>query len=214
MTTYPLIELHYLPTLEYMALLLHHGGAELETHEHFQRRTFRNRTHILTDKGVLALSLPLEGGNKGGMKQGIQEIRIDAGSRGPQKHWRALETAYASAPFFEHYAPFLEPIFNRPPDTLFEFSYQLLTKCLELMQIGINLTFSKDFVHTVPSDQPDARDTLTPRASFEHRPWYRPVPYYQVFGGTFVPNLSVLDLLFTNGPQSSQILAQSVEKGR
>ncbi|HAA11539.1 MAG TPA: hypothetical protein DCE41_07505 [Cytophagales bacterium] len=212
MSITPLIELHYLPTLEYFCLLLKHKGCIIETHEHFQRRTFRSRTPILTDKGPLLLNLSLQGGNKGSYKQHIQEILIDTKSQSTKKHWRTLQTAYSRAPFFEHYSPFFEPLFLSPPDTLFEFNHQLLTMCLRLTQIDIEISFSKDFVKASQSIQDDYRGFILPNQSFEQRSWYRPIRYNQVFGEEFIPNLSIVDLLFNAGPQSHDILYQSIEK--
>lgn len=195
-----------------MCLLLRHGGATLEVHEHFQRRTFRNRTTILTDHGPLDLSLPLRHGNRGSVKQNIQEVLLDEKANGPLKHWRALETSYAKAPFFEHYAPYFEAIFRQPPPDLFTLNHQLLTLCLKLTQIDIKLDSSKEFVKSVGPEELDCRDSITPRASYALRSWYRPTPYYQVFGDNFIPNLSIVDLLFCEGPRSPDILWQSVEK--
>lgn len=208
----PIVELHYLPSQAYMALLMKYPKVMLEVHETYQRRTFRNRTQVLADKGPLDLSLSLEKGNKGSVKQFIREIQLDTKAFGPKKHWRSLEVAYAKAPFFDQYAPYFEPIFLNPPTGLFDFNFQLLTMCLRFTQIDTEVVFSKDFVKDVPDSHLEVRNMISPRSSHRHFPWFRPTPYYQVFGDQFVPNLSVVDLLFNEGPRSHDILEQSVEK--
>jgi hypothetical protein len=212
-----LTDLHYLPGLAFFANLLRAEVVWLEAHEHFQKQTYRNRCRIGTARGVEALVAPVLGG-RSQHKVPMREVRLDHSTNWPTRHWRAIQTAYGRAPFFGDYAPHLQPLFERVPAFLFDFSLKLLTTCLYLLRMPQRITCTEQYVPTPPTGVLDLRNLLSTRHEAGAAQGYRPVPYRQPFGEQpfgeqFFSNLSVIDLLFCQGPQSLSLLRQSVWPG-
>lgn len=198
-----LIELHYLPCLDYMAGLLQVGRVRLEAHEHYQKQSYRNRCYVLTANKVDVLTVPVRQGTR---HQPIRELRIDNDQAWSAHHQRCLQAAYGKAPFFEYYWPELVSVYRRNWTFLFDLNVELLTICLKLLGAKpvINLT---DCYEKIPeSGLIDARSRVNPRGGAESYVFYSPAPYTQNFGVDFVPNLSIIDLLFCQGPAASEYL--------
>jgi hypothetical protein len=202
-----LIELQYLPSLEYFCLLLQEQQVMLEAHEHFVKQSYRSRCYIRGANGVQMLSIPVLKGNS---KVHIQEIRVDNSQLWQANHWRSIVSAYGNAPYFEFYRPYLEQHFLKKEDYLWKVNINLLTICLELLSMNtICLSWSETFNKETEGKIKDARSVIHPKKTFETNKIYRPVPYIQVFGKDFVPNLSIIDLLLCQGPESGHILKES-----
>lgn len=201
------IELHYLPNIEYMGLLLKAGQPVLlEAHENYVKQTYRNRCLILTANKLESLTVPVH--NTG--KPTSKDIRIDYSLAWPNTHWRTVASAYGKSPFFEFYADSLQPIFYAQHATLWELNKAMLQWALRCLNAKVDLQETDDF-EPISSGSDDLRNHVHPR--HESR-YYTPISYGQVFNPTrqaFCPNLSVLDLIFcVGGKQAKQIAEQSV----
>lgn len=223
-----LIELHYLPCLDYWKILLeaHNLGNEisLEANENFNKQSYRNRAYILGANGKLALTIPVQ---KGSQQMLITEVKIDYSTDWNRQHWQSIKSAYGKSPFFIHYADFLEPLYENPPVFLWEFNYKLLTICQKLLRISIPIKNTESFEKEVDSQIVDKRNSISPKkpAIFAHQ------EYYQTFGNkfensletnekestssatenksnpsTFENNLSILDLLFNEGTNALRVI--------
>ncbi len=200
-----LIELHYLPSLEYFCALLPFDTIELEKHEHYVKQSYRSRCYINTSQGVEMLIVPLTA--KHG-KHLIKDIRIDYSSKWQNNHWRTLEAAYRSAPYFEFYADDLKTILYRSHPFLFDLNLELLSFCLNSIRFNPSLSASVSFEKPAINVF-DCRSKINNKKSLAERAFYKPVPYHQVFGNAFVENLSLIDLLFCEGPLASTLLLAS-----
>jgi len=180
---------------------------ELESHEHYLKQTFRNRCYINTSQGVQMLIVPLK--EKHG-KVSIQEIRIDYQQKWQNNHWRSIESAYRNAPYFEHYAGELKKIFYLGHEQLFNLNKDLLSFCLRVIHLKVELSNTQQYEKVPSYAVSDLRGTISPKLVAFERTFYHPVSYQQVFGNTFVPNLSILDLLFCEGPKSIDLLRASM----
>ncbi|MCB0506047.1 MAG: WbqC family protein [Cyclobacteriaceae bacterium] len=198
-----LIDLHYLPSTLYFSLLAKADKVNIEKHENFVKQTYRNRTHILTAQGIDVLSVPLLGSQK---KISVSEIKIDHKQKWVNRHWRAIQSAYGKAPFFIHYAELFENELNAGHTTLFELNYRLLTLCLKLLQLDVPVAFSKTYQKKPDSTIIDLRSAVHPKRPFTFLPNPVFIPYQQVFGKRFVEGLGILDLLFSEGPNSETII--------
>lgn len=216
-------ESQYNPPIAYFAELLGADALWLEAQEHYRKQTYRNRCLILTAQGVQALTVPVVDGNRS-EKVKTAELEIDYRQNWVHRHWRTLQTAYGGTPYFEYYADYLHDIYVQKPRLLFELNLSLLRfylRCLRL-RLPVELTTSYLPSYTSETDtllasrQPstaplrvvDRRDWLTPKAGTGPEPDRKSgQPYAQTFGKDFVPGLSILDLLFMQGPAAGNFLA-------
>ena len=202
-----LIELHYLPSLEYFCCLMTHERVILEGHEHFLKQTYRNRCYILGANQVQMLNIPVV---KGRSKTIIRDLQTDNRQSWQRQHWRSLNSAYGNAPFFEYFAPELERQICRPVRFLVDYTYPLLTLCLNWLGLKhIVLEWSMMYENEENTAYSDLRSVIDAKSDFRNRSLYEPVTYPQVFGKNFVPNLSIVDLLFCEGPNAPLILKSS-----
>lgn len=216
------LELHYLPSLEYMTAVLAHEPVYLDAQEAFRKQTWRNRCRILTAQGVDTLIVPVVEGRSG---VPIREARIDYRQPWLNRHQRAIQTAYGKAPYFVHYGEAFERIFQKRPAFLFDLNLELLTICLQFLGVRKSLELTDSTFSFENELITDARNQIHPKRPFGERSFYQPVAYRHVFNLSatagaeisgesanreqFFPNLSILDLLFAQGPQARRILLQS-----
>lgn len=205
-----LVDLHYLPSVEYFCFLDSHDTVILENHEHFIKQTYRSRCNILGPNGRLTLSVPVMGGRK---KIAMKDIKIDHDQKWSNNHWRAIQSAYGKSPFYEFFRDDFETIFRKKETFLVDLNYKLLTLCLDLLGLKKKLNFSEKYENDPKyGNTTDFRSIIHPKVSFEQRIFYWATPYPQVFGKDFVPNLSIIDLLMCEGPNSLAIVRKSTRK--
>lgn len=197
------IESHYLPSIEYFCAILRFEAIEIEVHENFVKQSFRNRCYINTSQGKQMLILPVT--NKHG-KTPVHEIQIDYRQKWQNNHWRTIESAYRNAPFFEYYADDLKKIIYENHECLISINQHLLSFCLRKLGQTIKISKTALYEKMPNSSISDLRGYISPKEDYSLRSFYQPVAYQQVFGNNFVPNLSLLDLLFCQGPNAIRII--------
>lgn len=204
-----LIESHFLPSLEYFCALFPVETIQLEKHEHFNKQTYRNRCHILAAHGVERLSIPIL------VRTGkviITDVQIDYTSRWQLNFWRTLQSAYAKAPYFEHYSDDLKKEIFSNQKFLYDSNFRLLSICLKWLKWKKSLTESASYEKNAPKEILDLRNVISAKKDFLQRPFYQPRAYRQVFGSDYVPNLSLIDLVFCVGPDATALIAASRKK--
>lgn len=201
-----LIDLHYLPSLEYFCALQRFDAIALEKHEHYVKQSYRNRCYISTAQGVEMLVVPLT--SKHG-KVLIKDIRIDHSKKWQNNHWRTIESAYRKAPYFEFYSDDLRTILYHNHDFLFDLNLELLSFCLKSIRFNPSLSVSVSYEKEPASPVFDLRSQIIPKKPASGRDFYKPVSYHQVFGSGFAENLSLIDLLFCEGPRATSLLLAS-----
>lgn len=177
----------------------------IEAYENYCKQTYRNRCVIATANGIQALTVPVERPENGDLNRcPIRDIRISDHGRWRQLHWNALQSAYSESPFFEYYADDLHPFFERRYDYLFDFNMEICHKVCELLDVRPELRLTDQYVKRdmLPEGTVDYRETIVPKRPLPDSS-FQPRQYYQVFESRtgFLPNLSILDLLFNMGPE-------------
>lgn len=195
-----LIEPHYLPSLEFMAILSQTEKVCFDLKSKFRKQTYRNRACILSSNGAKVLSIPVHHNSQSTMA----DVEIDYSQSWVKDHWGAFYSSYGKAAFFDYLADEFKAVWNRDRKYLHELNSDMLSVCLKILRWDIKI------VEEVDDDVLDLRDQLSPKIDWKNRNYYRPVEYFQNFGNTFVPNLSILDLLLCQGPEASQILKDSI----
>lgn len=206
-----LSELHYLPSIPFFQQLLAADTLLLDAHEHYQKQTYRNRCLVRTAQGPQPLTVPVLDGNRS-EKIKTSEIEIDYRQNWPHRHFRTLQTAYNGSPYFGYYADYLQDIYSQKPARLWDLNLAMLRLLLRCLRWPLPIERTTEYLapHASPT-RPlrDLRDVLTPkttpRAAEPDSTSQRPYP--QLFGPAFVPGLSVLDLLFMQGPAAGKWLS-------
>ncbi len=183
--------LFYLPPVSWCAAAWKSEAVAIEAHEHYQKGSLRNRCYIAGPNGVQRLSIPLEKGKNRQMP--IRETRIAHDEPWQRQHWRSIRTAYGNAPYFGHYADDLAPFYEKPYTFLFDYNLDLLAFILQ-KKLGWPGEIRMSESYKVPDH---IERSKLPR-------------YPQVFEEKhgFLPDLSVLDLLFCCGKHGGEILGR------
>ncbi len=199
-----LLPTSYLASIEYFVHILRADKIWIEIFETYPKQTCRNRCRIYTANGPLDLSIPVSKVN--GNHTFTKDIAINNTEAWQKKHWRAIESAYNASPFFLYYKDEMEEYYNKGYDSLLEFNQQLLEKTLQIIGIDKKLYFTNDFEKSLDNIS-DLRTQFNPQK--ESPPMLIP-RYFQVFENKFgfIPNLSIIDLLFSEGPNTLNFLDQ------
>ena len=199
-----LLSTAYLPPVEYFALLLSENAA-IEREERYQKQSYRNRSVIMNGNGVLNLIIPTVHDDRMGI---VKDVRIEYVTPWQRAHWRSIESAYNNTPYYLYYKDALKPFFEQEYEFLFEFNLQITQTLVNLLRLDCEIRTTTAFT---PYTTDDTRLLVHPKQSRkEDYPFRLKTSYYQVFEDKFgfVPNLSVIDLLFNEGPQAAAYLRQ------
>ncbi|MEK6780785.1 MAG: WbqC family protein [Bacteroidota bacterium] len=201
-----LIELQFLPSLEYFCALLRFDQIILERHEYYIKQSYRNRCYINTSQGTGMLTVPVSA--KRG-KVFFKDVRIDYSTKWQNNQWRTLQSAYRNAPFYEHYEEALHKLIFSGNIFLFDLNRSLLSFCLKSLRLELNLSESVAYEKEPDSSIEDLRSVIHAKTPHSEHSFYKPIPYHQVFGNMFVSNLSIIDLLFCEGANAGHMIKAS-----
>lgn len=190
-----LIHPTYFPSISHFAAIVQAEKVTFEMEDNFQKQTNRNRTYIYSPNGIQLLNIPVKHSKIAHQK--TKDIQIENDFDWQKQHFKSLEAAYRSSPFFEYFEDDLLPIFEKKHSFIMDLNlevFDLITRCLR-MKIEYNST--TEYVHEIESNEiSDFRylaNGKKDQSQFES--------YTQVFDDKFgfINNLSVLDLVFNEG---------------
>jgi hypothetical protein len=189
----------YLAPVEYYVVLANADLVLLEQHEFYVKQSYRNRCVIATANGLMDLSIPVE--KMEGGKTKIRDVRISYHGNWQANHWKSIESAYNSSPFFEYYADDLVCFYERKWNFLWDFNVELQQKMLELIDIQPLTKLTEHYIDDLSTGVTDLRALIHPKKVSYVQHFQ---PYYQVFQQKygFQPNLSILDLLLNTGNEA------------
>ena len=196
-----ILPLTYLGNIFYYIHLIK-GGCTIDINSHYIKQTYTNRCSIITANGVQDLTIPVI---KPKEKTAIKDIRISSHDNWQQLHWRAIQSAYNSTPFFEYFCDDYLPFYLKKWDFLIDFNLEIQQKTLELLNFHkIEFSLSNSYIETSNFNTKDLREVINPKKFNVTLYSNLNTPYYQTFDSKFgfTPNLSIIDLLFNMGNES------------
>ena len=202
-----IIELHYFPAIPYIASWVFYDALIIESKESYIKQSFRNRCQIRSANKVNNLIVPIKKGNS---NIPVQEVRIDDRQAWAKNHWGAIQSAYGKAPFFEHYVEDIRNILFGNQRFLFDLNLEILEYILNILGIEKQIIFSQKYEKEYPPAVTDLRSVIHPKQGLDKLLFYNSPSYTQVFGDQFVSNLSIIDLIFCEGPDAIHIIKRSV----
>lgn len=206
------LSLAYLAPVQYYTKIFSANKIYIEQNDSYVKQTYRNRCTIISANGEISLSVPVVHSSKD--KTLMKDIRIAEHGNWQHMHWNTIVSAYNSTPFFEYYQDDFYPFYHKKYTFLFDFNEELRELILRLLNIECPQSVYTDKYKTSFSDtEIDLRDIIHPKKDWSVLdPDFRPETYYQVFNQKFgfIPNMSIIDLLFNMGNESELILFKSI----
>lgn len=204
-----LLSTAYFGPVYYYARYLYHDEVYLEQYENFPKQTYRNRCYILGSNGPVPLVVPVVKGR--GSKTRIKDLEISYDTEWQRNQWQTIVSAYNSSPYFEYYQDELFPFFQTKSRFLIDHNMRIHEMLCGLMEVENKLKLTLDFERT-PENTLNLRQSISPKIKEIPDSAFQPKSYIQVFSEKydFVPNLSILDLLFNEGPNAYDVLQESI----
>jgi WbqC-like protein family len=193
----------YFPPVYLFQLMLKHKPVVFEQYEHFHKQFYYNRCLIAGPNGLQKLSIPIIHKHK---RSAIKDVKIAYKHNWRALHWRSLESAYRRSPYFEYYEHHFAPLFETfTPDFLLDWNQKLFDILNSVLRLDSEVSFTSEYLENY-TDCTDYRKLASPAILSEAAP-LQP-EYLQVFKerNGFLPNISIIDLLFCEGPHALDYL--------
>lgn len=199
-----LLNTAYFPPVGYISRLYQHPAVLIEQFEHYGKQSYRNRCEILSANGKLPLTIPIK--KNGKIKFLTKEAEIDYSTPWQKLHFKGIESAYKNSPFYDYYEEDFRPYFERREKYLLDLNLNILHTLADLLKLHTRIELTEDYIPERTKAYIDLRSVIHPK-----NPEFVAAatkPYSQTFREKFpfIPNLSILDLLFNMGPEAKDYL--------
>ena len=191
---------YFSPIAQFQKLVLA-DSVVFEVFDNYQKQTYRNRFNIYSPNGLQSLSIPILHNN--GIRQRTKDVKIENSFPWQKNHFKSLENAYRSSPYFEFYEDDIAPLYEKSQKFLIDFLLKTQELSLEMLQLSDSFSKTTTYELSYPENQ-DFRFLALAKS----KNTYTSKVYKQVFDNKygFIPNLSILDLIFNEGPNTISIL--------
>lgn len=192
----------YFPNIATFSAMAQAKSVSFEMQDNYVKQTYRNRCYIYGANGKLALNIPVIFTQKN--RQKYRDVKIFNNENWQSQHWKSLLSAYRTSPFFEFYEDELQPLFEKKATFLLDFNLNCFETMCDCLQIEIEPKHTEVYQPELEGNISDLRHLVNAKKE----PSFNMQPYTQVFDTKhgFLPNLSILDLLFNEGPNAVNYL--------
>ncbi len=196
-----LLNTAYFPPVAYFMAIKQSRHIIIEQFENFGKQSYRNRGEIMTANGTISLTVPVVKANS---KTLTKDLKIMYATPWQKLHLRSIESAYKNSPYYEYYIDELMPFFEKKETYLLDLNNAILETILGFLRIKRPLQMTNDYIPENGTVYTDLRNAFHPKPAKRKPDTDFPVhPYRQTFSDRFpfIPNLSILDLLFCCGTE-------------
>lgn len=195
----------YFPNIAHFVALVKAKNVAFEVDDNFLKQTYRNRAYIYGANGKLAINVPVV--HTQNNRQKYRDVKIFNDTKWQDLHWKSFLSAYRTSPFFEYYEDDLYPLFKEKADYILEFNIKCFDVICDCLQLDLNISKTESYIKTI-EDKTDFR----PLVNAKKEKIEQFDSYTQVFSNKhgFINNLSILDLLFNEGPNALNYLESQI----
>jgi hypothetical protein len=199
----PLLPITYFGNIEYFSFFAKHQTVNIDIAETYQKQTYRNRAQIYGANNILNISVPVK--RPFGKLTKVNQVEVAYLENWQKNHWKSIESAYRRTPFYEFYVDDIKAILFKQHQFLIELNLTLTYHLIDKLGIDCNINL---ITNSPKFESNDLRLIL----SSKHQNNFKCKPYIQTFSdrNPFINNLSILDLLFNEGPNSICIIEESI----
>lgn len=197
-----LIHPTYFPSISHFVAMVQSDQVIFEMEDNFQKQTNRNRTYIYSPNGIQLLNIPIKHAKQ--FHQKTKEIQIENDFDWQKQHFKSLEAAYRSSPFFEYFEDDIRPIFEKKYQYLIDLNFEALELVTQCLRMKLEYQITTEYFHEVDTQKVcDLR--ILANGKKDHSQFEE---YKQVFDDKcgFLNNLSILDLVFNEGKFAMEYL--------
>ena len=199
-----LIHPGYCMPISHYACIAQANTVIFEALDNYQKQSYRTRTKIATASGMLQLTIPIKHNRTSKKHQLTFEVQLENKFHWQRDHWRSLKVAYQTSPFFEYYEDAFEPLYTTIYDKLIDFNLACHETIMECLQLEKDSIYTEEYFRNPKPPMTNLRHLITSKKE----PDYKLPEYHQLFHDKhgYLPNLSILDLLFNEGPNALSYL--------